>query len=276
MKPLLTRIDGPLTVVGNVHGQADALHDLLSRLRRRPDFHSRWLMFLGDFVDRGPDPRGVLDGVLAIREEHPLVTSVCGNHDFALAAALGLVPTPARCNWRDRWLAFYDSAPTFASYGVPAGDLTGLQEAMPAGHRRFLADLPWVVEHPSYLLVHAGLLPDVPFAEQLYALSPPGLRPQSPAVAMRPGLGVVGGAFGLPANGRLRPRPRLEGRVPRPAGTVRHRRRHRRPLGRAPARRHRRHPARASRTPNPLRHGGPMPVYAFGLLARLIQQQRNG
>jgi serine/threonine protein phosphatase 1 len=173
MTPLLTDIDGPLTVIGDVHGQADALAALLARLRARPDFAGRWLVFAGDFPDRGPDPRRALGLVLSLRRRHRKVAAVCGNHDFALAAALGLVPTPPACHWPDRYRRWYGAGSTFASYGVPDGDLPALRRAMPAAHRAFLAGLPWAVFHPHYLIVHAGLLPGRPFAEQMAALRRP-------------------------------------------------------------------------------------------------------
>jgi serine/threonine protein phosphatase 1 len=163
-------VDGPLTVIGDVHGQAALLRRLLVRLRRRPDFEERWLVFAGDFPDRGPDPRGVIDAVLALRRGHPRTTAVMGNHDLALCGALRLVPAPAACHWPARYVASYDCASTFASYGVPHGDLPALAAAMPAEHKAFLSALPWCVEHPQYLVVHAGLQPGVPYAAQLDAL----------------------------------------------------------------------------------------------------------
>ena len=178
---LPTKISGLLTVVGDVHGNADALRSLLDRLADRPDFADRSLVFVGDFVDRGPDAPKVLDTVLSLRAGgRPPVAAVCGNHDFALAAALGLFPTPRACNWADRYARFYDAGPTFAAYGVRAGDLPGLRRAMPAVHRAFLAALPWAVFHPAYLIAHAGLLPHRPYAEQAAALRTPDRTPNTP------------------------------------------------------------------------------------------------
>ena len=170
MPTLPSKISGPLTVVGDVHGQTDLLASLIARLQARADFTDRWLVFLGDFVDRGPNPRAALDAVLALRQHHPKFAAVMGNHDLALVAALGLVPTSDERNWPARYLASYNAASTFASYGVPFGDLPALAAALPPAHKQFLAGLPWCVEHPEYLIVHAGLLSNVPFAKQLHAL----------------------------------------------------------------------------------------------------------
>ena len=63
---LATRIDGPVVLIGDVHGQVDLLDRLMDRLARREDFRDRWVGFLGDLVDRGPDPRGAIDRVLEL------------------------------------------------------------------------------------------------------------------------------------------------------------------------------------------------------------------
>ena len=102
-RSLAARIDGPVVLIGDVHGQLDLLDRLLDRLSRRADFADRWIVFLGDLVDRGPDPRGVLERVLELMASHPRTTSVCGNHDLAMAGSLELVPVPAEAQWARRW-----------------------------------------------------------------------------------------------------------------------------------------------------------------------------
>lgn len=169
---LAAEIDGPLVAIGDVHGRAALLEELLAWVRvEATDFDERYVCFLGDFLDRGPNPRGAVEVALACLHEHPRTTAVCGNHDHALAAALGLFETPPELNWARRYLENYDAGPTFRSYGVRFGDLDGLREAMPARHRALLAALPWRVEHPDYLLVHAGLLPDEPYEAQMADLA---------------------------------------------------------------------------------------------------------
>jgi len=170
MEPFATRIDGPVAVIGDVHGQVDKLSDVLQRLRKMPDFSRRWLVFIGDYVDRGPDPKGALDLILALRREHPRVTAIAGNHDFAMSAALQLISAPKEASWPQRWLGHYDAETTFASYGVEFADLDALRENIPPEHRDFLVHLPWCVEHPRYLFVHAGLESHVPCELQLRIL----------------------------------------------------------------------------------------------------------
>lgn len=209
-------IDGPLAVVGDLHGAADLLERVLTRLRQTPDFESRWLVFVGDFLDRGPDSRRCIDVVLGLAETHGKVAAVMGNHDLAAIGALGLVPTPPASHWDQRYIADYEAWRTFVSYGVEKteaefnqltdeiraikpyydpyddcfnggvvpvelealrGDvfrrlevlLADLRKRMPDRHKLFLAGLPWCVEHPQYLIVHAGLTAE-PYADQLEVL----------------------------------------------------------------------------------------------------------
>lgn len=167
---LATKINGPVTVIGDVHGQVDKLEAVLDQLAARPDFQQRWLVFIGDFVDRGPDPKGAVDLFLRLLKQHPRTTAIAGNHEFGMAAALGWYPTAEFAMWSEHWVNHYDSETTFASYGVAHGDLAALNAACPAAHRDLLANLPWAVEHPLFLFVHAGLDPYAPFDMQLRIL----------------------------------------------------------------------------------------------------------
>ncbi|MBI1310013.1 metallophosphoesterase [bacterium] len=170
MSALATRIDGPVAVIGDVHGQTNELEEVLSQLQRLPDFERRWLVFIGDLVDRGPDPRGALDIVCDLIEQHPRTTIVAGNHELAMAGALGLVPTPDYAEWPTRWVNDYLSESTFESFGVEHGDLDALRNRLSERHVELLARMPWCVEHPEFLFVHAGLDPNTPFEMQLRIL----------------------------------------------------------------------------------------------------------
>lgn len=170
MPAVPTRIDGPVAVIGDVHGQTDKLRKIIEKLARVPGMSDRWIVFIGDLVDRGPDPKGSVDLYCELMSQHDRVTWVCGNHELAMAGSLGLMETPEFVQWPERWIPQYDSDKTFASYGVEHGDLDGLREALPARHAELIADLPWSVEHPQYLFVHAGLDPNLPFGTQVRIL----------------------------------------------------------------------------------------------------------
>ncbi len=165
-----TRIDGPVAVIGDVHGQVDQLEALLGQLRDMPDIERRWIVFIGDLVDRGPDPKGAIDIYLDLCREHKRTAAIAGNHELAMAAGLGYVPTPDYTDWPARWIDHYGSHSTFASYGAEFGNLEALRGEVPQSHQHFLANLPWLIEHPEFLFVHAGLDPDADLATQLAIL----------------------------------------------------------------------------------------------------------
>jgi len=167
---LATRIQGPVAVIGDVHGQTDKLQTVLDKLRALPDYQKRWLVFIGDFVDRGTDPKGAVDQFLELLETHPRTTAICGNHECAMGSSLGWIPTPDAESWARRWTEHYDAESTFESYGVEHGGLDELNAAVPEAHRELLTNLPWCVEHPEFLFVHAGLDPLAPFDMQLRIL----------------------------------------------------------------------------------------------------------
>ena len=170
MQALPTRIRGPVAVIGDVHGHADKLAVVLERLQNLPDFSDRWIVFLGDLVDRGPDPKAVVDMLVDLRRHHPRTTAICGNHELAMGTALGWVPAFEYSPVGDHWLDMYDSETTFDSYGAVPGDLDNLAGKIPQAHEDLLAELPWCVEHPDYFFVHAGLDPNMPFEVQVRAL----------------------------------------------------------------------------------------------------------
>lgn len=166
---LSPRLPYPLVAIGDLHGQRAELERLIERVDARPVWCDAALVFLGDLVDRGPDVCGALDLVLALLARSPGGAAVCGNHDLALVRAARLDEGPASPYWPERYHDLYDCAATFRSYlgRVPDArrvwqdELVLLREAMPDTHRRFLADLPWLVEAEGHLFLHCGLSPEL-------------------------------------------------------------------------------------------------------------------
>jgi serine/threonine protein phosphatase 1 len=125
------------------------------------------VVFLGDFVDRGPDVRGTIDLALQLLGRPPGGSAVMGNHDLALVRAARLDDGPHSPYWTGRYRTVYEANATFQAYlgrrhATHEGrawldDLEALREAVPEGHRDFLARLPWVVEAPGHLFLHCGL-----------------------------------------------------------------------------------------------------------------------
>jgi serine/threonine protein phosphatase 1 len=142
----------PRTIaIGDIHGCALALNAVLEAICPRP---TDLVVTLGDYVDRGPDSRGVLDRVIQLGRECTLVP-ILGNHDeMLLQARRGLHPTT--------WLGVGGLA-TLSSYG--AG--TDLDPAIiPDEHIEFLESCVGFYETETHIFLHASYLPHLPMSEQ--------------------------------------------------------------------------------------------------------------
>ena len=81
MASVPTRTEGPVAVIGDVHGQTAQLREIIAQLAKLPDIHKRWIVFIGDLVDRGPDPAGTVQLYCDLVKQHEKVTWLCGNHE---------------------------------------------------------------------------------------------------------------------------------------------------------------------------------------------------
>ena len=164
-----TEVGYPIVAVTDVHGQRGFLERLLGRLAGLPGWPRHALVFVGDYVDRGPDVRGTIDLILDLARRHEGgVRAIAGNHDLALVRAAGLDGRPRSAYWGERYRQKYDHGPTFRAYlgreASPAADawgdeLSALADAMPEAHRDWLAGLPWLAEASGHLFLHCGLSP---------------------------------------------------------------------------------------------------------------------
>lgn len=142
--------------IGDVHGCLTALETLLAALQLHPDDQ---LVFLGDLVDRGPDTRRVIERILQLRSERT-VHVIKGNHEEMLLIARDLP------GYAQAWYKF-GGKEAIESYGWIQGLVPGWTDAIPAGHWSFLKnDLVDAVEEAGHIMVHGGLDPEVPLANQ--------------------------------------------------------------------------------------------------------------
>lgn len=146
----------PRTIaIGDVHGCSAALNALLEAISPRPD---DVIVTLGDYVNRGPDSRGVLDRLIALERECTLVP-ILGNHDEVLLAALAAEPRALSD------LIDMGGRSTLASYG--AGRITEADLArIPPEHRAFLKRCRDYYETDTHIFVHAQYDPESPMDEQ--------------------------------------------------------------------------------------------------------------
>ncbi len=160
--------------IGDIHGEADLLRKLLVKLRIDADNHAQraaiTLIFLGDYLDRGPDSRQVLDILTSDPFPEASVHFLRGNHEQALLDFL-ITPIEAQA-----WLRF-GGIETLSSYGVRASPglsdparLVGLAqelaERLPKTHLAFLRNTRLMSIIGDYVFVHAGIRPGISLAAQ--------------------------------------------------------------------------------------------------------------
>ena len=156
--------------IGDIHGRSDLLADLVDRIdadiRRRP-VKRAIEVYLGDYIDRGPDSKGVIDQ-LAVRMVRHGAICLRGNHESLLEEFL-INPEVYR-----RWIQL-GGLQTLASYGLSQGALDAtacnavqqsLHLALPRTHQLFLQCLRNIFCCGDFLFVHAGIRPGIPLNQQ--------------------------------------------------------------------------------------------------------------
>lgn len=130
--------------VGDIHGHLDKLRNLWRNLEAKlglEAFQVATVIFLGDYNDRGPDTKGVLDFLVSLPQRYPEQRHVflCGNHDFAFAAFLGVLPTPpSHVEYSSTWAEFQPNEEREGWWSGPGQEDIHLQVRIPLSLSPFL------------------------------------------------------------------------------------------------------------------------------------------
>ncbi|MGH7739582.1 MAG: metallophosphoesterase family protein [bacterium] len=150
--------------IGDIHGCLKALRGLLKQLPVKPEDE---LIFLGDYIDRGPDSKGVLDYL--IQEQKPNWRFLRGNHEQMMLDWLDTPNSTAASNW-----LLNGGHQTLQSYvsQEKLDEVRGedvhvlLRDHIPSAHVEFLNASNLSYETPDYYFCHAGVNLDKPLAAQ--------------------------------------------------------------------------------------------------------------
>ena len=157
--------------IGDIHGRADLLERMLNRIDA--DLASNPVrlgiqVFLGDYIDRGPASREVLDRLVA-RNRSSRSVFLKGNHESYLTGFL--TNPPILEDWQR-----YGGLETLMSYGITpsinANAATQMQlaaaldQALPESHRQFIGKLKSSFTCGDFFFVHAGVRPGIPLTKQ--------------------------------------------------------------------------------------------------------------
>lgn len=129
--------------IGDIHGGLQTFLTLIQRIRPR---HDDRIYLLGDYIDRGPDSRGVLEAIISMQEAGCDVRPLLGNHDDMLLRSVTGEHNLFSRHWQEGW-----GSHTLKSFGVR------FPGEIPDRYVQFLESLPLCCREQSYLLVHAGL-----------------------------------------------------------------------------------------------------------------------
>lgn len=127
--------------ISDIHGCRQTFDALLKgiNLKKKDE-----LYLLGDYIDRGPDSKGVLDRIFQLKEEGFKVFCTVGNHEAMMIQSIGDGEV------QRTWLA-HGGLATLQSFGVKT------VTAVPDRYLDFIEELDYFIESDNFLLVHAGL-----------------------------------------------------------------------------------------------------------------------
>ncbi len=150
-------MDAEIYVVGDIHGCLDHLERLLDEVQ--PDLSRQRLFFVGDYIDRGPQSKGVVDYILRLQKLYPPENIIClkGNHEAMMLNFLQ--------GQEIELFLFNGGLGTIEDYWGTAWDKME-KLVLPPEHEKFYQELKSIYETPGYIFVHGGLMPGVPLEEQ--------------------------------------------------------------------------------------------------------------
>jgi serine/threonine protein phosphatase 1 len=165
--PLGTRI----YAIGDIHGRLDLLDSVLARIDTDMRVHPASnviSIFLGDYIDRGPDSKRVLDRLINYGLTQPTVC-LMGNHEAFLREFLknpDVLPVWRRCGGLDTLLS-YGLAPKIKTDAQDRRELASeLDRILPSSHREFLSGLKQYFICGDFFFVHAGVRPGICLTQQ--------------------------------------------------------------------------------------------------------------
>jgi serine/threonine protein phosphatase 1 len=151
------KLAGRLFAIGDIHGCPDELEAILKAIA---PVAGDTVVFVGDYVDRGPSARDVIELAIQVEKSGAEGVFLKGNHEVMMLSYLGM---PG--NFGESFL-FNGGVATLESYGVREDDLAEAVHHIPAPHLQFYNRLAISYLRPPYLFVHAGIMPTRQLEEQ--------------------------------------------------------------------------------------------------------------
>ena len=146
--------------VGDVHGMYEKLIKLMDKIRFNPE--EDLLLFLGDYIDRGPDPARCLQYIYVLQQQYPdVVVCLMGNHEVMMTSY-----------FMHKHGSYNNLIVDYADSWLDNGGLETLQQldelsaATKEELLQWVMNLPVKYQYQDYFFCHAGVDPNVPLAVQ--------------------------------------------------------------------------------------------------------------
>ncbi|AXQ68463.1 NinI-like serine-threonine phosphatase [Caulobacter phage CcrBL10] len=143
-----------LYVFGDIHGRMDLLEEARHVIRVRGDCSQ--MIFLGDYVDRGPQSREVVEAVMGLHQQGEIALK--GNHEQMMVDSWRIASYGALSKL---WVS-NGGKQTLKSYGAGDNAWNAQWDMIPQAHVDWMDALPTFYDTPGRVFVHAGLIPGVP------------------------------------------------------------------------------------------------------------------
>ncbi len=155
--------------VGDIHGRLDLLDTLLERIWSDAPQAQITLIFVGDYIDRGPASKDVIERLIALERPGWEIVKLCGNHEHFLLQYLGN-PQVFQA-WRafggaETLLSYWVRPPMFSDAKELARAHAEFAAQLPRSHLTFFNALPYAHSVGDYLFVHAGVRPGIALDRQ--------------------------------------------------------------------------------------------------------------
>jgi len=141
-------------VIGDVHGCLDMLKRLIDKIKWNPT--SDRLIFIGDYIDRGENSKGVIDFILKLKEDSAFIQCLIGNHEQMFIDYLSGVDSQSSL--------LNGGLTTLRSYEEMRGNKD--DPLIPSSHLDFFSSLLTMIELKQYYIVHAGFHPHIEIEDQ--------------------------------------------------------------------------------------------------------------
>jgi serine/threonine protein phosphatase 1 len=146
---------GNIFAIGDIHGSMDKLDDLMGKIDI--DFDRDTLIFLGDYIDRGPSSFEVVSFLITLKDQHENIIFLKGNHEEMLENYIAGFERFTYLSNGGR-----QTIDSYMNHGYASG-----KELVPEDHIRFFKGLDLFYQTDNYIFVHAGLREKVALDDQL-------------------------------------------------------------------------------------------------------------